>query len=352
MRISLYAVASRWNIRWAGTDDEYTGGVRMKQQFMEALKQNSLSGVMKVPKSDLHSHAGRGGNIRYVAEWAKAAIDPPPARFESLGGMGDWFAAHVKARCPGLEGYLKRVEASFVQAATDGVGVLALNFGLDEIRVLGGVEPFIRTMDELHKQFAPETVFLPELALDRGCNPDGVREFFEEALVSGWFRSVDICGNELAQPAGHFKGLYRLARSYGVVLRAHTGEFGTADDVLEAVEELELDEVHHGIAAAQSPLVMRRLADEGIRLHVCPTSNIMLGRAVSYGSHPIRQLYDYGVPVTINTDDLLIFDQSVSQEYLNLHRSGLMTAEELNAIREEGLRAYGQEKVPEPGSAD
>lgn len=316
----------------------------MKQQFVEALMQESLSGVARIPKSDLHSHAGRGGNIRYVSRWANTAIDPPAERFASLGGMADWFAAHVKCHCPGLEGYLIRVQASFIQAAEDGIRLLALSFGLDELRALGGVESFIRTMNGLQGRFAPETLFLPELALDRGSNPDEAKEEFEAALASGWFRSVDLCGNELAQPASRFKGLYRLARSYGVVLRAHTGEFGTADDVLEAVEELGLDEVHHGIAAAQSPLVMKRLADDGIRLHVCPTSNLMLSRVEGYGSHPIRQLYDYGVPVTINTDDLLIFDQTVSEEYLNLYRSGLMTAAELNAIREEGLKAYGPEK--------
>ena len=319
---------------------------------MEALEQGSLSGLAQIPKSDLHSHAGRGGNIRYVAKQVKAELAPPSGRFAALGEMGDWFAGQVKPHCPGLEGYLLRVEASFVQAAEDGIRVLALNYGLDEIQALGGVAPFIRTMDELHNRHAPETVFLPELALDRGCNPDEVEGRFEEALASGWFRSVDICGNELAQPARCFKVLFRLARSYGVVLRAHTGEFGTAEDVLEAVEELELDEVHHGIAAAHSPLVMRRLAEAGVRLHVCPTSNIMLGRAESYGSHPIRRLYDHGVKVTINTDDLLIFDQTVSQEYLNLYRSGLMTAEELDAIRVEGLKVYGQENARGAATSD
>jgi hypothetical protein len=315
----------------------------MKQAFMEALEQGSLPGLVHIPKSDLHNHAGRGGNIRYVARQVGVELVPPSERFATLKEMGDWFANRVKTLCPGLEGYLLRVQASFVQAAEDGVRVLALNYGLDEIQALGGVDPFIRTMKELHSRYAPEAVFLPELALDRGCNPDEAKERFEEALASGWFCSVDICGNELAQPARCFKGLFRLAQSYGVVLRAHTGEFGTAEDVLEAVEELELDEVHHGIAAAQSPLVMQRLAEAGVRLHVCPTSNVMLGRAENYGSHPIRRLYDYGVKVTINTDDLLIFDQTVSQEYLNLYRSGLMTAEELNAIREEGLKVYGQE---------
>ncbi len=121
--------------------------------------------------------------------------------------------------------------------------------------------------------------------------------------------------------------------------KAHVGEFGTADDVWEAVEELELDEVHHGIAAARSVSVMNWLADHHIRLNVCPTSNVMLRVADSYAKHPLRKLYDHGVLVTINTDDLLIFNQSVSQEYLNLYRSGLMTAEELEEIREVGLNA-------------
>lgn len=58
----------------------------------------------------------------------------------------------------------------------------------------------------------------------------------------------------------------------------------------------------------------------------------------SYSVHPIRKLYDHGIPLTINTDDMLVFNQSVSQEYLNLFKSGLMNAEELNHIREIGLR--------------
>lgn len=64
----------------------------------------------------------------------------------------------------------------------------------------------------------------------------------------------------------------------------------------------------------------------------------MLKVVESYAVHPIRKIYDYGIPVTINTDDMLVFNQSVSQEYLNLFKSGLMNAHELNHIREIGLR--------------
>ncbi|WP_151735243.1 adenosine deaminase [Paenibacillus tengchongensis] len=309
----------------------------MKQQFMDSLESGSLQGVQNVPKSDLHNHAGRGGSIRYIEEWAGVKVEPPPAVFDSLGGMANWFNSHVKSVCPGTPGYLKRVEASFVQAGEDRISLLALSFGIDEIDALGGMESFMKTMNGFRERYATDTRFLPELAFDRACNADAVFERLDEILGYGWFRSVDICCDELAAPVNKFKRIYRKAKAAGLVLKAHVGEFGSADDVMKAVEELELHEVHHGVAAAKSPQIMHWLADHRIRLNVCPTSNVMLGVAESYASHPIRKLFDNGVPVTVNSDDLLIFNQSVSQEYMNLYRCGLMTAEELNRVRETGL---------------
>ncbi len=121
------------------------------------------------------------------------------------------------------------------------------------------------------------------------------------------------------------------------MLKAHAGEWGDAESVRAAVEELELDEVQHGIAAADSAEVMNWLADHKIRLNVCPTSNVMLGRVKSLAVHPIRKLYDQGVSVTVNTDDVLVFSQSVSDEFINLFNAGLFNAAELNTIRENGL---------------
>ena len=129
-----------------------------------------------------------------------------------------------------------------------------------------------------------------------------------------------------------------MAKDAGLRLKAHTGEWGDANSVQRAVEELGLDEVQHGIAAAEFKAVMRFLADHRIRLNICPTSNVMLGRVDSVAVHPIRKLYDAGVRVTVNTDDLLMFGQSVSDEYLNLYRAGVFSAAELDQIRQNGLR--------------
>ena len=85
---------------------------------------------------------------------------------------------------------------------------------------------------------------------------------------------------------------------------------------------------------------MRWLSKHKIQLNICPTSNIMLKRVSSYSEHPIKELFENGVPVTINTDDLLIFDSSVSEEYLKLYENKVFSIGELEIIRQTGLKSY------------
>ena len=140
------------------------------------------------------------------------------------------------------------------------------------------------------------------------------------------FYSIDLSGDELAQPIDNFVPIYRKAKRYGLRLKAHIGEWGTAEDVVRGVELLELDEVQHGIAAAGSQAAMDFLVDKKIRLNICPTSNLRLGLVESLENHPIRVLFRHGVDVTVNSDDVLVFDSDVSKEYLRLYRHGVLTA--------------------------
>jgi adenosine deaminase len=158
-------------------------------------------------------------------------------------------------------------------------------------------------------------------------------------IRSGLFRSIDLYGNETAQPPASFRESYVEARKHGLKLKAHAGEFAGPDLISETLDVLELDEIQHGVAAAWSLPLMNRLHRDRIRLNICPSSNVALGVAKDLAHHPIRTLVDHGIPVTLNTDDLTVFGQSVSQEYLSLFRSGIMTAAELDAIRLEGLSA-------------
>ena len=84
--------------------------------------------------------------------------------------------------------------------------------------------------------------------------------------------------DELAQPIEKFIPIYRRAKEEGLRLKAHIGEWGTAEDVVRGVEALQLDEVQHGIAAAESEEAIQFLKNRGIRLNLTPSSNLLPGR--------------------------------------------------------------------------
>ena len=85
--------------------------------------------------------------------------------------------------------------------------------------------------------------------------------------------------------------------------------------------------------------MIRFLTDNHIRLNITPSSNYLLGRVEDLKKHPIAGLYRSGIDVTINSDDVLIFDSDVSKEYLRLYKCGCLNAEELDDIRKNGLKA-------------
>lgn len=306
-----------------------------KIKFTQALQNNSISEMQCIPKSELHSHAGRGGSISYIEKRVNTKTIPSQQPFSSLPEMNQWLNDHIKCHCPpGIDGYLLRIEAAFAQAAADNVQVLALSYGMDEIELLGGMDGFIKKMDAMHQKFAPKTEFFPDLAL--GYSLDEV-EKLDEIFSYKWFNAIDLINYSHTYSLKELKKICKKAKENGLVLKAHIGEFGSPDDVMRYAEELELNEIQHGIAAAKSPQIMRWLAKQKIKLNVCPTSNVMLKNCTGYAAHPIRLLYDYGVPVTINTDDLLIFHSTLSEEYLYLYNSGLMNEDELYEIYQTGL---------------
>jgi adenosine deaminase len=304
------------------------------------LEKNSIHEAQSVPKSDLHNHAGRGGNPAYIEKMLDVQIMRLSEPLSSLVEMDNWFNENVKSHFPDKNGWIQRIAASFIQAKADNISVLALSYSVAEVYCIGEFEIFITVMDALHKAFAPDTKFLPDLTL---CNPDDI-DNLNEILYKNWFKGVDInnCFGSLS--LDKMIALSRIAHEHNLTVKAHVGEFNGADDVMRYAEVLELDQIQHGIRAVESPQVMNWLAKHKVQLNVCPTSNILLGNSKNYETHQIRILYDHGIPVTINTDDLLIFDSTVSQEYMKLYNVGLMTADELNDIRELGLLSVNKTK--------
>ncbi|MCX6282426.1 MAG: adenosine deaminase [Bacteroidetes bacterium] len=309
-----------------------------KTSFRDALQERDLNAIRSIPKSDLHNHCMLGGKASVLNRFYGEKLQP--FRADKMGieplnrWIGDVYAPFMKK-----EGaFEKAVEAAFIQAKQDGVKVLEMSmdgffgslFNISPERAVGSLKHY-------HSLIAPEIDFRPELGFPKTLSLRIILKHLEPFLGFNYFRSIDLYDDENAQPLENFRELYRFARNAGLKLKAHAGEFGDADSVRKAVEILGLEEVQHGIGAAASPEVMRWLASNSIRLNVCPESNIRLKRVKSYKTHPIRILFDHGVKVTVNSDDVLLFRAGVSEQFLKLHRSGLFSTSELDTIRLNGL---------------
>ena len=308
--------------------------------FIDELKQENIEGIRKFPKADLHNHFVLGGSRKYLRERIGENIQAIKEPLHSMNDMHAWNEQNIGQIFNSSEGRRVLIDATFAQAKEDGVTILEIGedvWGLNEF-FHGDIDELVAAFETANQEIAPEIELRLQIGLSRHCDIG----YLEDCLSHFWgneaFYSIDLYGDELAQPIENFKSIYRRAKSEGLKLKAHVGEWGTAEDVRNAVECLELDEVQHGIAAVEDKAVVRFLADNHIRLNITPSSNYLLGRVKDLKSHPIAELYHSGVDVTINSDDVLIFDSDVSKEYLRLYQCGCLGAEELDDIRNNGLK--------------
>ncbi|MDA0261618.1 MAG: adenosine deaminase, partial [Proteobacteria bacterium] len=122
-------------------------------------------------------------------------------------------------------------------------------------------------------------------------------------------------GDEAAWPPAQFKGAFDYVAASGLRCTVHAGEWAGPDMIREAIETLPVQRIGHGVRAVEDPALVNEIAARGITLEVCPGSNIATGLYPSRKAHPLRQLRDAGVKVTLNSDDPPYFATSVGREY-------------------------------------
>jgi aminodeoxyfutalosine deaminase len=122
-------------------------------------------------------------------------------------------------------------------------------------------------------------------------------------------------GPEIGVPRPQFQRHFDAARAAGLHSVPHAGETTGPDTIWDALRVLGAERIGHGTSAAQDPTLLAHLAETGVPLEVCPSSNIATRAVATLDEHPLRAFHDAGVTVTIGSDDPPMFNTTLNREY-------------------------------------
>jgi len=180
----------------------------------------------------------------------------------------------------------------------------------------------------------------------RQFGPEPAQPVFDLAAerVGEGVVAIGLGGDEERGPARQFADLYRQARDRGLRLTCHAGEMAGPSSVWEALE-IGSERIGHGIRAIDDPTLVAHLAAKQIPLEVCITSNLRTGAVPSLAAHPVRRLYDAGVPIILNSDDPALFGCTLTSEYELAAQEFGFTEVELAGLTQNAFRYAFAERV-------
>jgi adenosine deaminase len=152
-----------------------------------------------------------------------------------------------------------------------------------------------------------------------------IRNFGPEAAVAIARRHAEdrhpyvvgfnLAGDEAGYPADLFTEAYEIASGSGLGCTVHAGEHDGAESVRKGIALPGVTRVSHGVRAVEDRELVAEIADRGLILEVCPTSNVATGVFPHFDAHPLRALYEAGVKLTLGSDDPPYFGATLRGEY-------------------------------------
>ena len=177
---------------------------------------------------------------------------------------------------------------------------------------------------------------------------DAVRQFGTEKAqqvvdLAAQFRDRNVVafgigGDELQGPAEMFKDVYARAAEQGLHLTAHAGE-NTGPESIWGALNLKAERIGHALTAGRDPELIEELAERQTPIEICVTSNLRTGCCADILQHPVRQYFDNGLMLTLNTDDPAMFRTSLVDEYRLVQATFAFSDEHLRELARNSFEA-------------
>ncbi len=284
--------------------------------------------MMSIPLVELHLHlegAAPPAFIRGLAQEKGVNLDgvfneDGSYRFDDFVGFLRTYEA-ATAVLTGPEEFRRLTEAVLEQSAAQGViyteAFISPNFcgGGD----LGAWKEYVAAMQEAADAAERDSGIIMRgvVTCIRHEGPDAAKPdaLCAAETMGDFVTGFGMGGDESVGTQGDFAYSFDMAREAGLRLTTHAGEWGGAASVWQAVRDLRVDRIGHGVQCVEDPALVDHLAEHGIVLEVCPGSNVALGVVADWSKHPIERLRERGVAVTVSTDDPPFFHTTLTREY-------------------------------------
>lgn len=316
-----------------------------------------LSIFEQLPKTDLHVHLDGSLRLQTILELAdQDDIDLPARTTQDLGR-----AMHCGENTGSLVEYLKAFDVTLrVMQTEEALTRIAYELGADaakenvrymEVRYA----PMLHTRRGLRLTTVVEAVIngLRQAQKDHGIESNviicGIRNISPESslemsqlAVAYKNRGVvafDLAGAEYDYPAKHHKAAFQLVRDNNINVTIHAGEAYGPESIAQAIHDCGAHRIGHGCRLREDGDLLHYVNDHRIALECCPSSNVQTGAVKDLSTHPLKLYYDLGLRVTINTDNRLITDTTVSKELWLAHTQMGLSLTDVKRMILNGVKA-------------
>ena len=151
--------------------------------------------------------------------------------------------------------------------------------------------------------------------------------------------AFDLAGAEYDHPAKHHREAFQLIRNNNINCTIHAGEAFGPGSIAQAIHVCGAHRIGHGCRLREDGDLLHYVTDHRIALEVCPSSNVQTGAVETLATHPLKLYHDLGVRVTVNTDNRLVTDTTVSKELWLCHTKMGLDADDVARIVLNGFKA-------------
>lgn len=307
---------------------------------------------MKTPGLiDLHLHLDGSLSVKSVKELAALQNIAIPEDAELLKQL------RVNDDCKDLTEYLEKFAFPGMLLQTKEAIALSVYNLQEELKEQGLIYAEIRFAPQLHTHKGLSQKEIVEAAIE-GLNRsdfcanlilccmrgnDNHEENLETVKMAKEYLGkgvccLDIAGAEALFPTDDFKDIFDLAKELGVPYTIHAGEADGPKSVYKALE-YGTKRIGHGVHSIEDEDLLKKLADEGITLELCPTSNLHTCIFDKIEDYPIRKFMEKGIKVTVNTDNMTVSNVTLGSEFKKLIAAFDLTDDEVKDIARNSVNA-------------